>query len=363
MRPTQASTSLKILVFSAKGSGTGCALRAFYIAEAFRKRGHQVKFVKPIPSLPFWFDMVLSKPYYFFISLFARSQATIAVKPYPTLVPALWVQRLKGAKIVFDVDDLDYAYSHGWFQKLHLWLQKPWPNWADLVTYHNPKLKEPIQEVFSVPPAKMVSMPQGVDLDIFNPKADLTQLPPAAVSLLQDKQGGPILTFTAHLNVACDLEPLLNAFQMVLKSVPKAQLLIAGGGPDEKRFKRIASGLGIASSTHFTGLLTPHQVAACLRISELSLVYYGESPANEHRASMKLRESLACGRKVVATDMGDKSEWKNAVFLSQPSPEAFSKVVLTALRRGKSPKEGEKLVKKWDWKNCVAKLEKELLLP
>ena len=55
------------------------------------------------------------------------------------VVPALWVQRMKGAKIVFDVDDLDYAYSHGLFRVFHQWLQKPWPKWADLVTYHNPR--------------------------------------------------------------------------------------------------------------------------------------------------------------------------------------------------------------------------------
>ena len=59
---------LKLLILSAKGGGTGCALRAFYIAEAFRKRGHKVTFIKPIPSLPLWFDMALSAFYYFFIS-------------------------------------------------------------------------------------------------------------------------------------------------------------------------------------------------------------------------------------------------------------------------------------------------------
>ena len=58
---------LTYLVLSAKGWGTGSALRAFYIAQAFRKRGHTVYFPKPLPTLPFWLDMALSKPYYFFI--------------------------------------------------------------------------------------------------------------------------------------------------------------------------------------------------------------------------------------------------------------------------------------------------------
>src|SRR6185369_14283743 len=124
------TTPLRFLILSAKGWGTGSALRAFYIAEALRKRGHVVKFVKPLPTLPFWLDMALSKAYTLFHSFFFRSDAALAVKPYPMMVPALWVQRMKGAKIIFDVDDLDYAYSHGLFRAFHKWLQRGWPQWA-----------------------------------------------------------------------------------------------------------------------------------------------------------------------------------------------------------------------------------------
>src|SRR6516162_6118414 len=89
---------LDILVFSAKGGGTGCALRARYIAEALAKKGHKARLVDPIPSLPYWFDMVLSTLYYAWVSLKTRSDAAMVIKPYPTAVPALWLQRLKGAK-------------------------------------------------------------------------------------------------------------------------------------------------------------------------------------------------------------------------------------------------------------------------
>ena len=100
---------LSMLILSAKGWGTGSALRAFYIAEAFKKRGHHVRFIKPLPTLPFWADMALSLPYYFWKSLFTRHQVVLAVKPYPTVVPAMWWQKMLGAKLIFDVDDLDEA--------------------------------------------------------------------------------------------------------------------------------------------------------------------------------------------------------------------------------------------------------------
>jgi glycosyltransferase involved in cell wall biosynthesis len=352
---------LKFLVLSAKGWGTGSALRAFYIAEALRKRGHIVKFVKPLPTLPLWLDMALAKPYTLWHSLFFKSDAALAVKPYPTLVPALWVQRLKGARIIFDVDDLDYAYSHGWFRSLHKWLQKGWPNWADIVTYHNPRLLEPIRHIFKVPDSKLVQIQQGVDIDIFRPgPLKKTDLPLVAADLLEHKKDGPILTFTAHLNNACDLGPVLHSVKLLMKSVPQARLLVAGGGPDEARFRQMARHLRITNSVHFTGMLTIRQVAACLKAGDLALAYYGPALVNEHRASMKLREALACGCKVVATDVGEAGQWKRALFLSKPDPAAFAQTIRKALKAKKSPQAAALLVKNWDWTRCVENLEKEL---
>ncbi len=358
---SQAPSPLKILVFSSKGLGTGCALRARYIAEAFRKRGHQVEFVRPIPSLPLWIDMALSKPYYFFKSLGTRSDAVIAIKPYPTVVPALWWQRLLGAKVVIDVDDLDYDYSHGAFRDFHRWLQKPWPKWADFVTFHTPHLVDPLLHVFKVPESKLVQLPQGVDTELFSPKPVRNEnLPGIASALLKNTQARPLLVFTAHLNVACDLEPVLKSLQILLKSSPQANLLVAGGGPDEGRFKRMALDLHIAPSVHFTGYLSPGQVSACLKIADAALVYYSDNPVNRHRASMKLREAVASGCKVIATQVGEIGQWKEALFLSKPDPAHFSQAVLGALASKKSPKHGALLVKKWDWTNCIKELETAL---
>ena len=353
---------LKFLILSSKGGGTGCALRARYVAEAFGKLGHEVHFIKPIPSLPLWFDMVLSEPYYFYKSLFLKTDVAMAIKPYPTVVPALWGQRLKGAKVVLDVDDLDYDYSHGWFKAFHKWLQIGWPKWADIVTYHNPHLLEPLMRVFKVPGEKLVQLRQGVDTQLFSPGPPKKEyLPGIAAALEKDQKARPLLVFTAHLNVACDLEPVLKSFDIVLKSLPNAKLLVAGGGPDEGRFKRLAIDMAIGHSVYFTGYLSPRQVAACLKISDASLVYYSDLPVNKNRASMKLRESLSCGCKVVATQVGEMSHFKLVAFLSQPDPAHFAAAILRALKAKKSPRQGSKLVKKWDWTDCVEPLEKELL--
>jgi glycosyltransferase involved in cell wall biosynthesis len=361
-RTTTPTQTLSILVLSAKGWGTGSALRAFYIAEALKQRGHHVQFIKPLPTLPGWIDMALSCPYYFWKTVFTRHQVVLAVKPYPTVIPAMFWQKILGAKTVIDVDDLDFAYSEGLFRTIHEWLQKPWPRRADWVTYHNPKLKESLLYFFKVDPRKTIQLPQGVNETIFNKKPlNPENLPAKAAALYKAKPRKPILVFTAHLNVACDLEPALYAFKEVLHHVPQAQLLIAGGGPDENHFKKITRELGIEPSVHFTGLITISQVAACLKISDLTLVYYSDTPVNHHRASMKLREALVCGRPVIATRVGESVHLNNSVVLSDANPAAFSKAIVKTLKSKRTVSPSTALLKKWDWKDCVKQLEKELL--
>ncbi len=307
--------------------------------------------------------MALSTFYYLVYSLFVSSDVAFCVKPYPMSVPALYIQRLKGAKAVFDVDDLDYDYSQGAMRSFHQWLQRPWPRWADGVTYHNPKLKEALIGIFQVDPARIHQLPQGVDFSIFNTTPlDSSELP-SGVKEWKSSLKGPVLCFTAHLNVACDLGPALEAFKLLLTSHPQARLLVAGGGPDEKKFQALAASLGISNSVYFTGLLTPRQVAACLKLSDAALVYYADTPVNAHRSSMKLRESMACGIKVIATRVGDALAWKKGLFLSEPDPKSFAKTIGNALKTKKIPQQGALLVKKWGWEACVEPLEKDWNTP
>lgn len=351
-----------MLILSAKGWGTGSALRAFYIAEAFQKRGHRVTFIKPLPTLPLWIDMALSMPYYLWKTFLTRHQVVFAVKPYPTVIPAMLWQKILGAKTVIDIDDLDFAYSHGLFKKIHAAIQKPWPRRADWVTYHNPKLKDSILDFFQVDPAKTIQVSQGVNEAIFNKKpVKPEELPSKAAALLNAKKRKPILVFTAHLNVACDLDPALHAFKKVHHEMPDVQLLVAGGGPDEGRFKKMAQDLQVGPSVHFTGMLTTTQVAACVKSADVSLVYYADVPANHHRASMKLREALACGKPVVATNVGESAQLKDQVTLSDANPNAFAKAILKTLRSKKAAARSSQWVHQWQWEKCVQPLEKELL--
>lgn len=343
-------------MLSAKGRGTGSALRALYVADALRRRGHFVRLAPLLPTWPLWLDMALSTLWYLPFALRRRYDAVWCVKPYPTLVPACWVQKCLGAQVVFDVDDLDWAYSGPLMRPLHRALQLPWPRWGAFTTYHNPLLKDILQDEFGLGARSLVRLPQGVDFSVFHPPVAGEKEP--GLPLYLDPARRPHLVFTAHLNVACDLGELLRAFKLVLRRHPKATLLIAGGGPDQAHFERLTRDLGIGGDVRFTGPLKPRQVAAYLRSADAALVYYRASEANRHRASLKGREAVACGCRVVATRVGDAEEWGAHSTLSDPFPSAFAAAVDRALRVKTRPRRAPAA---WGWDACVRNLERRLL--
>jgi len=355
---------MRILVLSSKGRGTGCVLRALSIARAFEKQGHHVTFLPPFPTLPLWFDMALDMVFFFIEGLFRRADVAIGIKPYPTLVPALWWQKwVHGARIVLDVDDLDYDYSRGLFRSFHRALQLPWPRRADLVTYHNPHLREPLAGVFGVDPARCVSLPQGVETGWFRRAQPASEKLPKAARRFLAQRPKPLLIYTAHLNGACGLSEILASLVLLLKDRPDTHLLVAGGGPDEYLFREEAERRGVAGHVTFTGQLEPPQVAACLNLADLALVYYGPGPANDHRSSMKLREALASGVPVVATNVGENATFGRHVHLSAPDPAAFARCVLSALKGRPKPALPHKALEALKWEVCIRPLERRLLDP
>jgi glycosyltransferase involved in cell wall biosynthesis len=353
----QQTRPLKILVLSAKGWGTGSALRAFYMAHALKKRGHLVVFPTPLPTWPLWLDMALATFTYLPAAFSRRFDAVWCVKPYPTLVPACLLQKLLGAKIIFDVDDLDWAYSSGAFASFHRALQTPWPKLlGTFTTYHNSALRGPLEKDFGLGPERLVQVPQAVDPEIFHPNGKGDVLHPRAQALWASSKDRPRLVVTAHLNVACDLSPVLQAFGLLLKRLPRARLLVAGGGPDQARFECEARSLGVAGETAFTGPLSPLEVAACLRAADVALVYYSEAPANRHRASLKLREALACGSKVAATRVGEAVEYSRFIRLSSPNAADFAESIEASWKNKPGPR-----YHGTTWNDSARSLEEALL--
>lgn len=116
-----------IIIIYSRSQESGGALRASYIAEYLSKRGHNVRFIKPLRRLPFQLDFPVSLIYYLLKTIFMDCDFIIVVKPYPnTCIPAIF-KKLQNKKIILDIDDLDYAYREGVLMHAGRFLQEPFP--------------------------------------------------------------------------------------------------------------------------------------------------------------------------------------------------------------------------------------------
>lgn len=150
---------------------------------------------------------------------------------------------------------------------------------------------------------KVVVVPNGVDVNTFNPSID---------GLLTRRMLGlnlrPLVLTVARLVPRKGLDFSLKAFQLVLKEIRDAAYVIVGDGPMLSSLKRLAKELKISNSVFFVGKvdkrLLPHYYAA----ADVFLL----TPKRIGRAfegfGLVILEAAACGKPSVGLFSGGLSD-------------------------------------------------------
>jgi len=320
----------RALVLSALSLGSGSGLRALYLARALRRLGWDALLVHPRGGpLPYNGEIFTALPRHVAAAC-GRFDLAVGVKPYPDAWAGLALARLLGATCVVDVDDDDGGYRGGLIGGLGGLIQAPAYALAHCASTHHPLLKERL--VDRLGPGRVVDLAQGVDLDVFNAAA--LRAGRKAWRRNLGWSDSTVLAFTAHLNIACQLDLLLDVLGPWLRAHPKAVLAVAGSGPMEGRFRRLASPLG--GSVRFLGAVTPEGAAQCLAGSDCLVSAYGPSQGNRFRVPMKVAESLAMGLPVVSNLVPGLEELKAFMHVSPLEPAAYGKALDGALRHGRA---------------------------
>jgi glycosyltransferase involved in cell wall biosynthesis len=139
-----------------------------------------------------------------------------------------------------------------------------------------------------VPAGRILSLPNGVDLDAYRPVTE------AERSRLRDQLGLPprrlVGTFVGRLHPVKDVDTLLGA----AARVPELTLVVVGDGPERVRLEAEAARRGVESRISFLG--ESSQVADVLRASDAFLLSsHGEGMSNA------LLEGMACGLPCLAS--------------------------------------------------------------
>jgi glycosyltransferase involved in cell wall biosynthesis len=142
---------------------------------------------------------------------------------------------------------------------------------------------------FRIPPDRLSTIVNGVDLDRFRP-------PPR-----DGFGGGPVIGSTARLHAENDHVTLLRAFSRLSTRWPEAELLLVGRGREEARLKALAEDLGTSTRTHFVG--EQGDVAPFLHQMDLYV-----QPSVAAGMPNSVLEAMAAGLPVVATAVGGTPE-------------------------------------------------------
>ena len=255
------------------------------------------------------------------MALRGRGDLAVGFKPHLNVTLPLLLCRARGMATWLDVDDLDHAYRSGLSSRIIEVLQRPFPRRCDVVTHHNPLLREHLVDDLGCDPDRVVRVPQGVD-----PRRFTARGAPATPAI-----GGPVAVYTARLNRASDLGSVLQAWKEVVRRRPEATLLVVGGGPLLRDFQRQAARLGLRGRVRFAGEVQPSEVPAYLALASVALTFASDRPVNRYRCSLKLREYFASGLPVVCNDVGELSDFAEVTYQTSSSLEDYSDMIVRVL--------------------------------
>jgi glycosyltransferase involved in cell wall biosynthesis len=327
---------VKILLVIADSKQSGCWVRVQHLAKSLNKNTGVV-LVPAFPfALPWRLNLLASLPYYFFRVLVSDADVIIGNKPHFNVVlPLLFAKYLQKKKIVIDIDDADFLYVSGLPSRIIAALQRPFPRYFDLVTYHSHELRDFIVREFAVPEHKLYRLKQGVDLTMFAP--------------LCGKVEKGSFFFMGTLDVASCLSAILLAVHRVQQRCD-VSLIIAGDGPRASSYKALTAGMNLKKII-FLGAVPLTGLRRHIAAADVCLAYYDETEANRYRSSMKLREYLAMGKKVASNNVGDMVEFKDFTYQSSGGIDGFADAMCRALaaadgREGRAP---EFIRAHYDW--------------
>lgn len=287
-------------------------------------------------------------------------------KPHPMNgVAGILARRLRRRQVYLDCDDYEAGVGHfqsGWQRKSIAYFEDHLPNQVDYLTTNTHFTQNRLIDL-GVPAQRIFYLSNGVDRKRFN------RVDPARVASLQSQlqlADSPVVAFVGSLSrPGHPVDLLLQGFRRVLQELPKAVLLIVGGGDDYPRLQDQAKEMGMESRIRFCGRIPPDDLPHYYHLAQVSVDPVFDDGAARGRSPLKLFESWACGVPFVTADVGDR-RWllgdPPAGHLAKPGDaDSLASAILTFLTDVKAAdtarKRGLEQVQNYFWDVLAMTLE------
>ncbi len=191
---------------------------------------------------------------------------------------------------------------------------------ADLVTSMADHMTEAIAGL-GVPRQRLLTLPFGVDLDLFRPGPDSGE-----------RRNSLTIVSTRHLEPLYNVGLLVDAMALIARAMPTARLLLIGDGTERRRLEARAAELNLEGRVEFLGRRRPAEIASYLSDADL-FVSTSLSDGN----NVSLNEAMACGVFPIATDIPANREWirhgENGFLTHLRDARTLAALAIQALQR------------------------------
>lgn len=282
---------------SASGSGTAVAIGG--LAAALTARGHTLERLVPRGSRP---RSLLLRRLWFNLRLPARLRRPGHAGPYDLIVgfdidgvglassaPAPYVCSVKG--VLAEEARCERGWPRRMLAGLAL-LERRNARRAPLVLSTSRYCIDRIRHHYGVPFERLALVPEGIDLDVWQPSSD-----PAVLADLDARREPYTVLCVARQYPRKRIIDLIDAFALLNASEPRARLVVIGDGPEHAALLQRVATLGLEGRVQLLGALPDDAEVRA---------WYGRAsvfclPSEQEGFGIVFLEAMASGLPVVST--------------------------------------------------------------
>lgn len=173
-----------------------------------------------------------------------------------------------------------WKYTVGYYNRCDLILS-PSQSLADALKAQD--IKKPVQV-----------LQNSIDTNFFKP-ADNSELK----DTLKNKLGlsKPSLVFMGRISYEKSIDQIIQSFALLLKKMPKLNLMIIGDGPEKENLEKLTKKMGIQKNIIFTGYLFGEKLVEALQANDIFI-----TASKSENMPLSVLESMATGLPIIAVN-------------------------------------------------------------
>ena len=199
-------------------------------------------------------------------------------------------------------------------------------------------------DYFKIPNTKVFDIPNGVDIDLFNPECYLDE------SLQDDMKNlpRPILGFSGSIGKWVDVELLIQ----VSRRYEEVSIVIIGLNEKNPNIHKLKP----LENVHFLGMKSRKKVPQYISGFDVCLMPFNRTEVGKGLLPLKMFEYLALGKPVVATSSEVLEQFEEVLYLADDN-DAFVQEIENAMVHDdrKNLVSRREWALKYSWKNQVSK--------